>query len=163
MAMMDRPTDAPSEPPREPGEPRRRLERPPGERFASPPDGDAGAGPQPLTPGGAAARAIAIAAIGAVLFTVLGGPLSVTVGLVAVAAVVGWAIGSFVQPRVGLAIAVAVASVVVGLAGIWIFARSEGGVLDPIAYLLEVHGPLVIAEFGAAAVAAWLGARPTPR
>lgn len=116
-----------------------------------------------MTPGGATARALAIAAIGAVLFTVLGGPLSITVGLVAVAAVAGWAIGSFVQPRVGLAIAVAVLSVAIGLAGIWIFARSEGGVLDPITYLVEVHGPLVIVEFGAAAVAAWLAARPAPR
>lgn len=163
MAAMDRPTDEPSGPPREPGEPRRRLERPPGERFESPPDAEPGDGSSPLTPGGAAVRAIAIAAIGAVLFTVLGGPLSITVGLVAVAAVVGWAVGSFVQPRVGLAIGVAVASVAVGLAGIWIFARSEGGVLDPIAYLVEVHGPLVVVEFGAAAVAAWLAARATTR
>jgi hypothetical protein len=163
MEPMDRPTDEPNGPAREPGEPRRRLERAPGERFASSPDDEAGSGPEPLTPGGAAARAVAIAAIGAVLFTVLGGPLSITVGLVAVAAVVGWAIGSFVQPRVVLAVVVAAASVVVGLGGIWIFARSEGGVLDPITYLVEVHGPLVIVEFGAAAIAAWLAARPSPR
>jgi hypothetical protein len=106
---------------------------------------------------------VAIAAIGAVLVTVLGGPLSITVGLIAVAAVVGWAIGSFIQPRVGLAVAVALASVALGLVGIWLFGRSEGGVLDPITYLAEVHGPLVLVEFGAAAVAAWLGARPAPR
>jgi hypothetical protein len=113
-----------------------------------------------LTPAAAVARSIAIAAIGAVLITVLGGPLSITVGLIAVAAVVGWAIGSFVQPRVLLAVAVAVASVAVGLVGIWIFARSEGGVLDLVTYLAEVHGPLVVAELAAAAIAGWLAARP---
>jgi hypothetical protein len=160
MAPMDRPTDEPSRPPREPGEPRRRLEQAPGERFAPTSDAVPGSGPGPLTPAAAVARSIAIAAIGAVLITVLGGPLSITIGLVAVAAVVGWAIGSFVQPRVLLAVAVAVASVAVGLVGIWIFARSEGGVLDLVTYLAEVHGPLVVAELAAAAVAAWLAARP---
>jgi hypothetical protein len=163
MAAMDRPTDTPSGPPPEPGEPRRRLARPPGERFAGTTVDEVGSAPETLSPLGAAARSTAIAAIGAVLFTVLGGPLSITVGLVAVAAVVGWAIGSFVQPRVALATAVAVASVAIGLAGIWIFARSEGGVLDPITYLLEVHGPLVIVEFWAAAIGAWLAARPASR
>jgi hypothetical protein len=111
----------------------------------------------------ALARAIAIAAIGAVLITVLGGPLSATIGLAAVAAVAGWAIGSFLQPRVGLAIALAAASVAIGLVGIWLFARSEGGVLDLVSYLAEVHGPLVVVEFGAAVVGAWLGARSASR
>jgi hypothetical protein len=162
MMAMDGPTDEPNGPLREPGEPRRRLERAPGERFATAPDVAPVSGPATLTPAGAAARATGIAAIGAVLITVLGGPLSVTVGLIAVAAVAGWAIGSFVRPRVVLAIAVAMASVAVGLVGIWIFARSEGGVLDLVTYLAEVHGPLVILELGVAAVAAWLAARPSP-
>ena len=163
MATMDRPTDEPNGRPREPGDPRRRLDRAPGERIASEPDSPPDSGRAPLTAVGGAARAIAIGAIGAVLFTVLGGPLSVTAGLIAVAAVAGWAIGSFVRPRISLAVGIAIASVVVGLIGIWIFARSEGGVLDIFTYLADVHGPLVIVEVGAAAVGAWLAARPESR
>ena len=32
----------------------------------------------------------------------------------------------------------------VGLLGIWLFGRIEGGVLDPITYLAEVEGPVVV-------------------
>jgi hypothetical protein len=43
-----------------------------------------------------------------------------------------------------LAALVAVGAVVVGLLGVWLFGRIEGGVLDPITYLIEVEGPIVV-------------------
>jgi hypothetical protein len=156
---MDRPTDEPNGPPREPGEPRRRLERAPGERFGQAAE-PAPQGPASFTRRAGTVRALAVAATGSVLIAVLGGPLSVTVGLIAVVAVVGWAIGSYVGRPAAIAVGLALASVAIGLAGIWLFARSEGGVLDPVTYLADVHGPLVLVDAAVAAIAAWVGARP---
>jgi hypothetical protein len=49
--------------------------------------------------------------------------------------------------RAGL---IGLAAVLLGLAGIWLFGRIEGGVLDPIAYFSEVQGwPLVVLELAA--------------
>ena len=50
-------------------------------------------------------------------------------------------------------------SVALGQAGLWQYARTEGGVLAPLDYLAEVYGPLVPLQLVAAAVAAWVGAR----
>jgi hypothetical protein len=101
-----------------------------------------------------AARGVAAALIGAGVIALLGGPLSVTVGLVGVVAVVGWAIGSIVRPSLGLAVGLAIGSVVLGLIGIWLFARLEGGVLSLPDYLSQVHGPLVVIEIAVAALVA---------
>ena len=46
---------------------------------------------------------------------------------------------------------VAVGVVLLGLAGIWLFGRWEGGVLDPIEYFAEVQGILVPFELVVAA------------
>ena len=79
----------------------------------------------------------------AIAFVILGGIFAVTAGLVIVAAFVGWLTGRLVSPPARAAV-VALAAVAVGLFGIWLFGRTEGGVLDPLAYLLEVEGLVVV-------------------
>ena len=148
---MEPPTDprAPAAPP-EPGERGRVLDRPPSDRYAA-------SVPAPAAESPASGRVMqgALAAlIGAAVITVLGGPLSVTFGLIGVAAVVGWAIGSSVRPSLGLAVGLAIASIVLGLVGIWLVARLEGGVLSLPDYLAQVHGPLVAIEVAVTALVA---------
>lgn len=124
----------------QPGERRPLLDRAPSERYpvlTPPPAADPLAGV--LVP-------LAIVVGGAIAFVVLGGILAVTAGLVVLAAVIGWLIGTFVSPplRAGL---VGLGAVAVGLLAVWLFGRIEGGVMDPVAYLLAVQGgPLVVLE-----------------
>lgn len=124
----------------QPGERRPLLDRAPSERYpaqAPPPAADPLAG---------VLVSVAIVLGGAVAFVVLGGILAVTAGLVVLAAVLGWLIGTFVSPpiRAGL---VGLGAVALGLLGIWLFGRLEGGVMDPVAYFLAVQGgPLVVLE-----------------
>ena len=125
------------------------LERPPGERYAPEP----AAAPE-ATPVQRAARALLAGLVGAIVVALLGGPLSVTFGLAGVAAVIGWAVGSLARPSLGLAVGVAVGSVALGLVGIWLFARLEGGVLGLPDYFAEVQGPLVIVELAVAGLVA---------
>jgi hypothetical protein len=135
----------------EPGEPRR-LERPPGERYAAAasPAAENGILPSPL------ARGAGAAILGAAVITFLGGPLSVTAGLVAAAAFIGWLVGSIVRPAVWLAVGLAVGSVALGFVGIWLFAGLEGGSLGLLDYLGQVHGwlaPITLAMGGVVAFA----------
>ena len=125
------------------------LDRPPSERYPAEPATDIEA-----TPARRATRGAGAALIGAAVIAVLGGPLSVTLGLVGVAAVIGWAIGSIARPSLGLAVGLAVGSVAMGLIGIWLFARIEGGVLGPLDYFAEVHGPLVVVDLAVAGLVA---------
>ena len=124
-------------------------------------------------PGASVARGAAISAVaaiaGAVAIVVLGGVFAITAGLVVVAGGLGWAVAAGLgygagdhlsqRRRVVAAVGLAVGAVALGQLGLWQFARTEGGVLPPIEYLLEVFGPLVPLEFGAAALLAWLAAR----
>ena len=91
--------------------------------------------------------------------TLLGGPLSLTAGLVVVAAFVGWLVGSVARPGRAAAVVVAVGAVVVGLLGIWLYSRLEGGALGPVDYLLQVQGVLVPLELLAAGVTAAAASR----
>ena len=128
-------------PANEPGERPPRLDRPPSDRY---PPAPAVTGPDP---GGARLDAIAVPLgliVGSgIAFVVLGGVLLVTAGLVVAGAFVGWLTGRLVSPP-GRAAAVGFAAVAVGLLGVWLFGRIEGGVLDPIAYLFEVEGGIVV-------------------
>jgi hypothetical protein len=135
-------------PPRQPA----RLDRAPSERYSREPLADADGRRK-------AARALAVAVAGAAVIAFLGGPLSMTAGLLAVSVVVGIVLGSMLRPRTGIAVGLAVGSVVVGLLGVWIFSRVEGGVLDPIAYLADVEGPLTPVQLLLAAIAAVAGSR----
>ena len=56
-------------------------------------------------------------------------------------------------------LALALGAVALGQLGLWQYGRTEGGVLGPLDYLGQVYGPLVLVEFAAAGVLAWLAAR----
>jgi hypothetical protein len=60
---------------------------------------------------------------------------------------------------VRLAVGLALGAVVLGQVGLWLYARTEGGVLGPLEYLGETFGLLVPLELAAASIAAWLTAR----
>jgi hypothetical protein len=61
--------------------------------------------------------------------------------------------------RIRLAVGLALLAVVVGQFGLWLYARTEGGVLGPLDYLGETFGLLVPSELLAASMVAWLTAR----
>ena len=95
--------------------------------------------------------------------------LTTIAGLVVVAAAGGWAIALAIRvgaratlarpTRRGLAIGLALVAVVIGQVGLWLFARTEGGVLPLVDYLAETFGILVLLEAAAAAIAAAWTAR----
>jgi len=123
----------------EPGDRRPLLDRPPGDRYPAPPSatGETSGRLDPiLVP-------LALILGGAIAFVVLGAIVTITAGLVILALFLGWLTGRLVSPPARAA-AVGVAVVVAGFLGIWLFGRMEGGVLDPIAYLVEVEGPAVV-------------------
>jgi hypothetical protein len=120
----------------EPGEPRRRLDRPPGERYATP--------AEPPVPTALERLRVPLAVIvfGVLAIVLLGGPLTRTVELVVLSAIVGLLVGLTVRPPLRAAV-VALATIALGLLGVWLFARWEGGVLGPLEYLIEVEGILL--------------------
>jgi hypothetical protein len=115
------------------------------------------------------AIAVALAAVGALAIIVLGGVLAISAGLIVTAAASGWAVGLGLRTgaratltrtnRSRLALALAIGSVAVGQLGLWLYARTEGGVLGPLEYLGETFGLLVPLEVLAASIAAWISAR----
>lgn len=163
----DGPERSDQAPPSSPGE--RRLARPPSDRYRV---AEAEVSPTP-DPAASRGRGVAFAAVaglaGAAAITILGGFLAVSAGLLVVAAATGWAVaiglrvgaGGQLTPgkRVRLALALTLAAISLGQSGLWVYARSEGGVLAPLDYLWEVFGALVPLEFVAAAVVAWITAR----
>lgn len=163
--MTDPPASTPP-PTQIPGE--RRLAHPPSDRYrATEP-------PAPvLDPAASPARGVAFglgaALVGAVAITILGGMLTFSAGLLVAAGATGWAVAAGLRlgaghrlvgdRRVRLAVGLAIASVVLGQAGLWLYALAEGGVLDPIDYLAQTFGPLVPLQFLAAWILAWAAAR----
>jgi hypothetical protein len=156
--------------PREPGERPNRttLDRPPGERYR-----EAKTAETDVTTAAVPARGVAwavlVAIAGAGVIAVLGGPLTVTVGLIVVAGLIGRFVsvavlagsGATISPRarVTATIAIAVLGVLLGQLGIWLYARSEGGVLSPLDYLAQTFGWVVAAELLVAGLVAWFTAR----
>lgn len=149
-----------------PGE--RRLAHPPSDRYRV-----AEPAPPPDDPAASVARgvglAVAAALVGAGALTVLGGVLAVSAGLIVVAGAAAWVVAIALRAgagvrlersrRVPLAIGLALASVALGQLGLWLYGRSEGGVLEPLDYLAQVYGPVVVLEFLAAWIVAWISAR----
>jgi hypothetical protein len=123
--------------------------------------------------GATPARGIAFGSIaavaGAALIVVFGGALAVSAGLLVVASAVGYAVGLATligsadtlggKGRPWVAAGLAAVGVMLGQVGLWLFARAEGGVLEPIDYLAQTFGPLVPMEVLLAAVVAWWRAR----
>lgn len=154
------------EPPRIPGE--RRLAHPPSDRYreAEPPAAEENPGASPAR---GVAFGIVAAVAGAAAITLLGGILAVSSGLIVVAGATGWAVGVAAHVGAGgrlaerrgvwLAIGLALLAVVLGQAGLWAYARAEGGVLGPLDYLAETFGLLVPLELLAASIVAWASAR----
>jgi hypothetical protein len=155
---------------RPPADARRRLERAPGERYATPGSPEA---PEAPEPSGSFARATllggTVAIAGALAITLLVGLLAIDTGLVVVAGLSGLFAGLAVRlgaggslgrgERARLAVALALAGVALGLAGSWLYGRYEGGVLGPLDYVVQVFGPLALLLAAVAAVAAWWGSR----
>lgn len=160
----DRPTSS------VPGE--RRLDRPPSERYgtAAAQDGSAEVPRSPSVPR-AIGLGIAAALAGAAATVVLGGALAVSAGLLVVAVTTGWLVGAAVAGgwpprdrdsagrRRSVAVALSVAGVALGQVGLWLFARTEGGVLPLSDYLGQTFGWLVPLQVGLGAVATWWSAR----
>jgi hypothetical protein len=106
---------------------------------------------------------------GSAAIIVLGGVLAVTAGLLVVAVAIGWGVGAGVLAgggatldrgaRTRLSLALTLGAVALGQAGLWAYARSEGGVLGPLEYLWDVFGLLVPLELAAAAITGWIVAR----
>ena len=152
-----------------PGE--RRLDHPPSDRYAPRvPETDL-----PAAPAGSRPRAMAVAAgvglAGALATILLGGVFGLAAGLLVVAGATGWGIGAawvaVGQPAVGagrpwVAATLALGSVVAGQLGLWLYARSEGGVLAPADYLGQTFGLLVpLQAVLAIGLAWWTARRPT--
>jgi hypothetical protein len=101
--------------------------------------------------------------------TILGGVLAVSAGLLVVAAVTAWAIAAGLRTGAGstrqalsprrVTLVLATLAVTGGQVGLWLYARSEGGVLGPLEYLGETFGVLVPLEFAIAWVVSWATAR----
>src|ERR1700675_888116 len=128
--------------PRAPGE--RRLDRPPSDRYRVAEPGATLPDPAASRGRGVAFGAIA-GIVGAAAITLLGGILAITAGLLVAAAATGWAVGMGVRAgggshltrrgRIQAATTLALAAIALAQVGLWIHARSEGGVLAPLDYL----------------------------
>ena len=166
MAAMPPPDDAPEQP----GE--RRLSRPPSDRYREVEDPDAApqaATARPGSPARGVAFAVVAALVGAALTVVLGGRLTISAGLLVVAAITGRATALALVAGAGaslprtrrawLAAGIAVGGVLLGQVGLWLYARTEGGVLAFPDYLGQTFGLLVPVQVALALVIAWWSAR----
>ena len=165
------PTRDPDAAPRVAGE--QRLARPPSERYGAPPVAQPPTSPSPATAGASAVRGIAFGAtaaiLGAAIIVLLGGAMAVSAGLLVAASAIGYAVGvatvvgagdTLSRPaRPWIAAALAGLGALIGQVGLWLFARTEGGVLPLIDYLGQTFGLLVPLELVLAAGIAWWRAR----
>ena len=140
----------------EPGErPNRpRLDRPPGARYA-----EAAEAPTQASPVRGLAWAALVAVGGAATIVALGGPLAVSLGLIVVAFLIGRFVGLTLRGRWPAAVIIALLAILSGQLGIWLYARSEGGVLGLVDYLGQTFGWLVAAQLLVGAAVAWWTAR----
>jgi hypothetical protein len=162
----DAATEAPARPEASPGE--RRLARPPSDRYRAAESAREGR-TRPVSPGRGLAFAAAAAIVGATAITVLGGVVTMTGGLLVVAAIIGWATAWALRAgggttiaarrRAYLALGLAIAGVALGQVGLWLYGRTEGGVLPLVEYLGETFGPLVPIQALIAGAVAWVVAR----
>jgi hypothetical protein len=147
-----------------PGE--RRLDKPPSERYR------VAANPEPAARG-STARAIGAGAgaagAWAILTVLFGGILLITAGLLVLAGAAGRVIalavawgggpGLAARTRMALVIGLVVAGFVLGQLGLWAYARSEGGVLALVDYLVTTFGIVVPLQLAIALAVGWWTAR----
>jgi hypothetical protein len=161
--MQEQPNPGPTPTPGEtvPPAARRRLERPPSDRFAL-----AEAEPDRS---GSIPRAFVAAAVaslaGAAILVVLASPLALSEPLVLVALVTGlvagrgarWGGGGVVSTRRRrmIATSIVLAAIAAAQVVVWQLAIGEGGVLPLGEYLVAVFGPVAPLELVAAGAAAW--------
>jgi hypothetical protein len=150
-----------------------RLARPPSERYGAPPVAQPPAPSSSAVARASAVRGIAFGAsaamLGAVFIVLLGGALAVSAGLLVAAAAMGYVVGVATvagagdalsrQARPWIAAGLAGLGAVLGQVGLWLFARTEGGVLPLVDYLGQTFGILVPLELLLAAGVAWWRAR----
>jgi hypothetical protein len=162
-----------NDPARQPGEHRPgglpHLARAPGERYAGPPGATAGPVPREGLVRSLVVAGL-VAAVGAVALFALA-LLGLGPGLIAAAGATGWAVALALvwrgasagipdmRARVAVAATLALVAVLVGFLLDWAWARGEGGVLDPIAYLDARWGLLPLVDIAVAAIVAGLRAR----
>jgi hypothetical protein len=118
-----------------------------------------------------------VAAVGALALVIVGALLASTTGLLFAAGATGGATGLVLAraavPAGGeapltrrsvawIAIALVVAAVVVADVATWLVARGEGGMLDPLDYLLTTFGLFVPGELLLGVLGAAWGARSGP-
>ena len=156
------------------------LERPPSERYANgrPPASTGGGRRGPAgVPRGPIVRATVITLVAAAAMVVTAGILATNGGLLFIASLGGAAAGLVLAraavPEPGAraisrpavvrgAVILAIGGVLVGALGIWVVARIQGGVLDPVDYFVQTSGALLpIVALAAAVTAAW-GANAGP-
>ncbi len=166
MTRMDDPAaDQPASAPPTPGE--RRLAHPPSDRYHS--AEPVVATPRPGSPARAAVFGVLAAIAGAIVIVLLGGVLAMSTSLLVVAPLVGWAVAWSLKTGAGASVArarlalmallLALAAVLLGQVGLWLYARTEGGVLPLLDYLGQTYGLLVPLQFLFAAPVAWVSAR----
>ena len=151
-----------------------RLDRVPGERYrgsstTAPPSGHASS--VPWSRRRRVGLAVVVALAGGAVVLLLGG-LDVGPGLLAIGAATGWLTGlamaggaspgrgSDAGASRGLASAgIAGGGIALGLVADGVRALAEGGVLNPVAYVVERYGPLAAVVIAAAAIAGLLRGR----
>jgi hypothetical protein len=147
----------------------RRLARPPSDRYGTTSTPTSPSAPPEAAIPGSAARGVAFGAVaamvGAVSIVLLGGAMAISAGLLVVAAVIGYAVALAVAAGAGdtmsrparpwVAAGLAALGVLLGQVGLWLFARTEGGVLPLVDYLSQTFGPLVPLEVLLAVCVAW--------
>jgi hypothetical protein len=155
----------------------RKLAQPPSARYLDRPGPGHDAAPTGARLRGPLAKALVVAAAGAVALVALGAIFASTIGLLFTSGATGAAIGLVLaraavppdDPRAvprrtveWLSIGLAIAAIVVAGIATWIIARQEGGTLGPLDYLVTTFGPFVPGEAVLAALGAWWGASSGP-
>ena len=149
----------------------RRLARPPSERFAreAQPPTEASGAADASSPARGLAFGTAVAFVGAAIIVVLGGPMAISAGLLVAAVALGYGVGLATvvgaadtlsgRARPLVAASLAGLGILLGQVGLWLYARTVGGVLPPVDYLAQTFGLLVPLEMVLAGAVAWWRAR----
>ena len=147
------------------------LDHPPSHRYVNRSERAAGvaAGTRPRVPRRPLVAALLVAIVGAAGLTVILGVFLATAGTFVVSGLGGAAIGLLIaaaplsrHDAERMAVSVATGMIVLAGLGVWIIARAEGGVMDPLSYLWTTFGLGLPAQALVAILAAAWGAANGP-